>query len=391
MSRPFLSANARRFVLSDAETSTSAGEWSVSSAELAIATRTPFTIRQRLLHGGRQEGVTLIEVDNGKLQFAVIPTRGMSLLQGKCGGVTLGWNSPVKEIVNPAFVQLGARGGLGWLDGFNELLVRCGVEWAGHPGIDNGELLSLHGRIGNTPASKVVVVVDDQPPYRIHVRGTVVEQTFKFSDYALETDVSTEPGSASFRVSDKLVNRSDYEREFQIIYHSNFGPPLLESASRFVAPVKQVVPFNAHAARDLSNWTSYRGPSERFGEEVFDVVPYARADGSTTVMLHNASAVCGVRIDYNVKELPHFTLWKNTDTMKEGYVTGLEPGTGYPHPRSFERKHARVPTLAAGASRSFTIEYAVLSGAGPVADVVADIAKIQGNRPLQVDAAPENS
>ena len=37
-------------------------------------------------------------------------------------------------------MNLESRGGLGWLDGFNELVVRCGYEWTGHPGIDNGVL-----------------------------------------------------------------------------------------------------------------------------------------------------------------------------------------------------------------------------------------------------------
>ena len=33
--------------------------------------------------------------------------------------------------VNPAFVNLSGLGGLGWLDGFDELLARCGLalEW----------------------------------------------------------------------------------------------------------------------------------------------------------------------------------------------------------------------------------------------------------------------
>jgi hypothetical protein len=217
----------------------------------------------------------------------------------------------------------------------------------------------------------------------------VVEQTFKFSDYALETDVSTEPDSGALRISDTLINRSDYKREFQVIYHGNLGPPLLGQASRFVAPVKQVSPFDANAARDLANWTIYRGPTEHFGEEVFNIVPYARANGATTVMLRNALSDRGVRIDYSVKELPHLTLWKNTDTLKEGYVTGIEPGTGYSYPRSFERTRGRVPTLAAGASQSFTIEYSVLSGAAPVAAVAAEIAEIQGDRPLQMNSVPD--
>ena len=33
-------------------------------------------------------------------------------------------------------INLHDRDGLGWLDGFNELVVRCGLSWCGHPGLD---------------------------------------------------------------------------------------------------------------------------------------------------------------------------------------------------------------------------------------------------------------
>jgi hypothetical protein len=384
-----VSAQAREFVLSDASANTRLDTWSITSAELGIDSAAPFTVRKRVLHGGRQDGVELIEVENGRLNFSVIPTRGMSIYRVTSGGVTLGWNSPVKELVHPSYIELESRGGLGWLDGFNEFMVRCGVEWAGHPGMDNGKLLSLHGRAGNIPASKVVVVIDDQPPHRIRVRGLVVEQTFKFADYELWTEISTEPGTAAFRIDDTLTNRSDYEREFQIIYHGNFGPPLLEQGSRFVAPVKQVTPFDDYAAKDVDQWTVYRGPTKNFGEHVFNVVPFARSDGSTTVMLHNAAADRGVRIDYDAKARPHFTLWKNTDTVKEGYATGLEPGTGFPYTRSVERAHGRVPKLAGGASRSFGLEYTVLLNAADVSACGKDIARVQGDQATRVDRQPD--
>ena len=70
----------------------------------------------------------------------------------------VGWHSPVKEVVNPSFIELTGRNGLGWLEGFNELVTRCGYEWVGHPGKDtDGTLLTLHGLAANIPASKVVL------------------------------------------------------------------------------------------------------------------------------------------------------------------------------------------------------------------------------------------
>lgn len=122
----FAPAMAKDFVLIDSEADTRGTDWSIASADLGITATPPFNVRVRTLHGGKQEGVQVIDVDSGRLSFTVVPTRGMNLERMTSGDVTLGWSSPVKEVVNPAFITLDSRGGLGWLDGFNEWLVRCG-------------------------------------------------------------------------------------------------------------------------------------------------------------------------------------------------------------------------------------------------------------------------
>ncbi|MCP4777549.1 MAG: DUF4432 family protein, partial [Planctomycetaceae bacterium] len=187
----------------------------------------------------------------------------------------LGWNSPVKQIVHPQFVDLNDHGGLGWLAGFNEMMVRCGVEFAGHPGEDDGKMLTLHGRIGNIPATQVEVSVDDQAPHRIRVRGTVEEKRFKFGVFDLETEISTLPGSREFSVKDRLVNRSEYAKEYQIIYHSNFGRPILQAGAKFLAPVASVAPFDEYAAKDLDTFPVYLGPTKGYGEQVYCMQLYA--------------------------------------------------------------------------------------------------------------------
>jgi Domain of unknown function (DUF4432) len=80
-------------------------------------------------HGGRQEGVCIVDIDTGAMKISVVPTRGMNVLGAVAGNVRIGWESPVSEVVNPAFIELNGRGGLGWLEGFNEMVVRCGYEW----------------------------------------------------------------------------------------------------------------------------------------------------------------------------------------------------------------------------------------------------------------------
>lgn len=360
----------------------------LTSDQLGLKLAQPFSVTLRTLHGGRQEGVSIIDIDNGLMKLSVVPTRGMNVLQASVGDVRLGWDSPVKEVVNPAFIELNGRGGLGWLEGFNELVTRCGYEWVGHPGMDNGELLTLHGRAANIPASKVTLHIDEQPPYAIHLRGELKEQAFKKVDFDVATELVTEPGSTSFTLNDRLTNNGDYAKEYQALYHSNFSTPFLEQGAKFAAPVKQVSPFNDKAKADLADWQTYRGPTRDYDETVYNVVPYADAQGETLAVLHNKAGSLGVSLAFNTRQLPVFSLWKNTDTQGQGYVTGLEPGTSFSYNRRYQRPLNLVPTLGAKEQRQFVIRYSLLADKVAVDKALGRVSQIQDGRQTEVRPTP---
>lgn len=212
------------------DTDKAAQNWQITSQQLGVKTDKPFSVTLRTLHGGRQEGVSIVDIDNGTMKLSVVPTRGMNVLQASVGNVRMGWDSPVKEVVNPSFIDLNGRNGLGWLEGFNELVTRCGYEWVGHPGVDNGELLTLHGRAANTPANQVTLHIDEKPPYAITLRGVLKEQAFKKVDFSVVTELVTEPGSVKFALNDTLTNNGDYPKEYQALYHNNFSTPFWSRA-----------------------------------------------------------------------------------------------------------------------------------------------------------------
>ena len=382
-------AAAKTWVLTSAESSVEKGNWKISSDELKVKDQT-FSIEQKVLHGGKQEGskVIIISSKDG-LTITLSPTRGMNLLHVEGFGTRLGWDSPVKEVVNPAYINLESRNGLGWLDGFNEMMVRCGYEWTGHPGVDdNGQLLSLHGRAQNTPASTVKVIIDEQPPYTIHVRGQVAERTFKKTNLVTWTELSVAPGSNRFELHDELTNLADYEDEYQIIYHSNFGTPILEEGARFLAPMSSISPFNDYAKSGLKTWQTYQGPTKDFDEMVFNIQPLADENHQTLAAVVNKAGDKGASIQFDTRQLPVLTLWKNTDTIKQGYVTGIEPGTSYAYPVTIEREQKRVKQLQPGASTQFDLTYTLLHSSEQVADVEKKIATIQGDTKVAENETP---
>ncbi|RCS69122.1 aldose 1-epimerase family protein [Vibrio casei] len=380
-----MNIQAAEFVLTDSTKGTDVGDWQVSNSSLGLKSDDHFSVEKRRLHGGKQLGVDVIIVNNGELTVTLVPTRGMGILHVERDGERiLGWDSPVKEVVNPMFIDLESRNGLGWLDGFNEMLVRCGYEWTGHPGVDeNGQLLSLHGRVQNTPASNVKVTIDDIPPHKITIEGDVSERTFKKAELTTRTKLEIIPGENSFSLHDTLTNHASYDDEYQIIYHSNFGRPILEEGAKVTAAASEVSPFNDYAQAGLESWQTYLGPTKDFDEMVFNLKPIGDEKGNSLVVLHNRSANKGVAVGYNVKQLPVLTLWKNTDTEKQGYVTGIEPGTSYAYNTKFQRPLGLVPTIKAGESKHFDVTYTVLRNEGDVSQALKQVDTLQKGKPVK--------
>jgi hypothetical protein len=368
-------------VLTDSRRNVSVPEWKLSSEELGGET-VPWSVVKRTLAGGRQTGVEVIEVDNGVLRFTVVPTRGLNIWTGAAGELRLGWDSPVQEIVHPQFVNLAERGGLGWLDGFGEWICRCGLESFGPPCQDGGQTLTLHGRINYLPASRVEVVFEPGPVARLVIRGTVDETLMFGPQLRLSAEIATEIGQPALTLDDTVTNLGDGPQEVQLLYHLNFGPPLLGAGAEFVAPVKRVAPRDARAAEGMSRWNVYTGPQPPgYREEVYLAELHADPDGKTAAALKSPDGSQGALVSFNVQELPFMVLWKNEAPAKSGYVTGLEPATGFPYPKPAERAAGRVPTLAAGQRYHARVTITALTSREAVQSAVARIDALRQAKP----------
>lgn len=309
-----------------------------------------WSMRLHRLEGGRRDGVHLLHLDNGLLSFDVLPTRGMSLWRGRLGGVRLGWDSPVKGPVHPALVHLADRGGLGWLDGFDEWLVRCGLSSLGPPHTDpaTGEFFPLHGRIANQPAHRLEVHVQLESPFALKVIGWVQEATLFFSGWGMKTTYTTWPNSRQIQIEDEITNGRSVPAELFLLYHLNLGSPLFEAGSRLRLPLESIEPRDDRAAPGIATWDHCPGPTPGFAEQVFYTRLKADVTGSCWAILHEATRKQGLRLRWRSEELPYFTWWKNAAPLSDGYVCGLEPGTCFPNPRSEEQRAGRAVVVPPG-------------------------------------------
>lgn len=349
------------------------------SAARAACAAGEFRYARLQLSEGASAGVELILVDAGQVRAAICPTRGMSLWKAHMADIPCGWKSPVQGPVHPSFVPLDEPSGLGWLDGFDELLVRCGLRNFGAPDFAaNGQLrYPLHGRIGNLPGRNVALELDESHSL-LHITGEVHETRFLQHNLRLQVKYTFALGENQIAIHDVVTNAGATPTTMQLLYHINLGAPLLETGAKLHVNARRAVARNRHAADGLAEWQTYLPPTAGYQEQVYFFESHAGGGGWSTALLTSAQADRGFAVHYRPDCLPYFSQWKNTVADSDGYVTGLEPGTGFPNPRSFEEEKGRVVALAAGESREFQLTLEGINSADRLTKLTSEIEADRG-------------
>jgi hypothetical protein len=349
-------------------------------------------VTRRLLTEGRSAGLELIEIDNGSLRIALLPQRGMGIWKAWLKGQEFGWRSPVQGPVHPSLVPLSDPSGLGWLEGFDELLCRCGLRNIGAPDFDTHGAVQypLHGRIANLPAENIRID-HDATTGAVRVSGDVHETRFHFHHLRLRSTLTMRPGQAAFDVCDEVTNLSARPTSIQLMYHYNIGQPAMDGGSVIVAPIKKLVPRDAHSAQGVETWDLLESPAASVNEQVYFAELYAGADGSTQVLLKNRSNTLGTSIRYQPSQLPYFICWKNSVDGKDGFVCGIEPSTSFPNPHSFETQQGREIKLAADEVARFDLSFAFHQGAEMLNQITSETEALVANRNADIAARPTPS
>jgi Domain of unknown function (DUF4432) len=338
-----------RWKLSSEVAGKSESDFEISAHEISGATQ-QWRVVKRTLRSGLSQGVDVVEIDNGRLRCIIVPTRGMGLWRAWADGHELGWQSPVRGPVHPCFVPIAEPSGNGWLSGFDELLCRCGLESNGAPEFNEQGRLQypLHGRVANLPAHSLELVVDDVES-TISLHGIVDESRYHYQKLRMHTSYTTRFGTAGIAWHDEVENFGGCAAGMQMLYHTNIGQPQLDEGSRVLLPVSQIANGDAATSGDdVANWDTYLAPRAGFKQQVYYFYPLGDDDGNTRALLKKADGSSAVQLTFSIRQLPCFTLWRNLVAEGDGYVTGIEPGTNFPNPRSAEEKAGRVVCLQPG-------------------------------------------
>ena len=331
-------------------------------------------VRLGELADGNELGVHVADFETGSgFAFTVLLDRGMNIGMAKYKGAALSWESPTGA-AHPTYFE---REGLGWLRTFSGGLVStCGMTYAGSPCVDEGESLGLHGRVGHLPATNVWADGAWRgDEYEMWVRGRMRETVVFGANITLNRRIWARLGESRLFIRDVVTNEGFKTTPHMMLYHCNFGFPLLAEGSELIAAPHKVIARDEIAVSSLDRHARYEAPTDSYEERVFYHNMAADDDGYVTVMLVNRAfgegQGLGAYVRYRQAELPRFIQWK--DVCKGTYVTGLEPSNCLVEGRDKDRQRGILQFLEPGEEREYVLEIGVLDGNAAIDELAATL------------------
>ena len=212
---------------------------------------------------GAEAGSQQIQVRTAAgLTFYVSPSRALDISLAEFGGVPLSWQSASGD-VHPAYYD--AEGIEFLRTAVGGLLMTCGLTYVGAPGEDEGQAFGLHGRVHHLPARHVSAGgnwVGDE--YEMEISGAV-DETRIFGDHLrLRRRIRCLLGQNRIEITDTVSNAGFAPSPHMILYHFNFGFPLLDRETTFRFPSSRVVPRDEGTpVEGYDRWDMPRPPSRK--------------------------------------------------------------------------------------------------------------------------------
>ncbi|MFP5277511.1 MAG: aldose 1-epimerase family protein [Acidobacteriota bacterium] len=369
-------------------------EWTRAALEQRIGALSQLGGITRFEYGeGKSRGVVALRVRTAAgLEFSVLPDRGLDIFEASYEGRSLCWHSPA-GLSHPAYYD---PRGTEWLKTFaGGLLTTCGLTTAGSPSSDQSEELGLHGAASCIPAEHVEWSEKWQgDELTLSISGKLRESSVFGPNLVNHRQIQTTLDGRSIDISDRIVNEGHASSPVMVVYHCNFGFPLLNEHSRIYSRANRIEARNEHAQRYLDTWSQLEPPDANMEERCYYHRMAALPENNARVVLvsDEASHNLAVELSFNAENLPWLVEWKSV--LPRHYVLGLEPANCKVDGRRKQRESGMLRFLEPGQSVEHHLRIQVLVGRdeiGPAlercntAEPVEEIGRSERKAGLQSD------
>ena len=310
--------------------------------------------RHSILTNGGAGGVRAIDVNTGGgLAYTVLPDRGLDISLASFRGVNFAYLSPQEEL-SPAYYNSHK-------DEFHRiffagLLTTCGPVNFG-PACEDGDIsYGIHGRFNATPATNVCDSTDVEAG-EITISGSVSNYVLFGEKLEIRRTISSPVGENVIRIRDKITNQGDEAIPNMMLYHINFGYPLLDVNAKVEVNSETCVGYDEYSKQHIGEIAGIGAPNAVNREKNYLHTMNREAQGLASIC--NEELGFGVRIKFDTATLPYLTQWKYE--RARDYVLALEPSNAPCESLADVRKAGILPMLQPGSSVTHSVEIEITS------------------------------
>ena len=290
---------------------------------------------------GRGSRVALVQTGGG-LRYTVALDRGMDIVDAFFNRHALAYLT-LNGIKPPSHAY---HRGEEWLAGWPAgLVTTCGPTHIGMAPDHSGSPRSLHGNYSSQPA-EIEMLVNPRPQTNrdeMLISGVIRDSRAYGPNTEVRRTIQSALMSNDITLFDQTTNLDPYTRDHGLMYHVNFGWPLLDDGSRLVM-AGHIQPWpdqmqNAPLPDKPEGYKHVPPPSEAFttASRGFICTPATDPDGDAHVGLVNDRLGLAVELVFAVRQIPRVMVWQHYAAGM--YVCGVEPLVGTPFGRQAEPDH----------------------------------------------------
>jgi hypothetical protein len=255
-----------------------------------------------------------------------------------------------------------SNAGTDWIKTFGGgLMVTCGLDHIGGPEKDETGMRGLHGAISNTPAT--IEAIHQPDPFsgnlNMSIVGLMKQSQPLGGQYEMRRTISGVLGKAAIVIHDEITNRANTPMPHMLLYHFNFGWPLVDEGTKIIWEGKWQPRETGTANKIFKEGNDFHrcpAPLEDHnggGEEAVFIDIAADKNGDCNCALQNDTLGLLLKLKFQKKQLPWLTNWQHFG--KGEYVTGLEPGTHPPIGQAKARENNTLLWLQPGEKRAYDL------------------------------------
>lgn len=321
-------------------------------------------VETAVIDNGNGRGVRIAWVNTGSgLRFKVVLDRGMDIADAFYNQYSLAWISHMG--VKPP--DPSAVNGAKWLHSFGGgLLTTCGLTHVGGPEEDEYGERGLHDRISHSPAQLISVNQPDLAAgnLKMSLTGKMIQSSTFGPHLELKRTISAILGSPVIKIHDEVTNSGNQAAPHMLLYHCNFGWPLIDEGAEIHWEGELTVPNEQSRTifREGVDYKTCRNPIDDHsgsGEAVgfIDIKP--KSDGFCECGVVNRRIGLGLDLKFQKTQMNWLTNWQHWGSNE--YVTALEPCTHPPIGQAAARGNNTLIFIEPGETRNYDLQMKVIS------------------------------